>query len=333
MRTAIQRFALAIAVVFLAVEAGANDEQIASQIQRGLRGQQQAGLIKDFDLKVRVQDRVVSMQGVVTDPNQRDLVLDLASRIQGVEKVINQIQLAEPTAVSDAANAFAESGPPIGTGPANMVDPIAANTATINTTPYAGVPYAGVTPAAGDLELAHTTAQLAAASSEAIGETPQQPVLPYAMNASGTLNSLPAGQSTAGLQPVPGPQTLVQPPANTAPAASPNQIPRAFARSNTLVAKRPEGAGIAGVPTPVNFPGTSAGAVPTRYDQANMPGYAWPSYAAYPNYAALAYPQQYSAAAWPYIGPFYPYPQVPLGWRKVTLEWDDGWWFLDFHSK
>ena len=31
-----------------------------------------------------------------------------------------------------------------------------------------------------------------------------------------------------------------------------------------------------------------------------------------------------------YIGPFYPYPQVPLGWRKVTLEWDDGWWFLDF---
>ena len=26
----------------------------------------------------------------------------------------------------------------------------------------------------------------------------------------------------------------------------------------------------------------------------------------------------------------YPYPQVPLGWRKVTLEWDDGWWPLDF---
>jgi len=21
---------------------------------------------------------------------------------------------------------------------------------------------------------------------------------------------------------------------------------------------------------------------------------------------------------------------VPLGWRKVTLEWDDGWWMLDF---
>ena len=53
------------------------------------------------------------------------------------------------------------------------------------------------------------------------------------------------------------------------------------------------------------------------YDNAQMPGYAWPSYASYPNYAALTYPQQYSPTAWPYIGPFYPYPQVPLGWRKV----------------
>ena len=66
------------------------------------------------------------------------------------------------------------------------------------------------------------------------------------------------------------------------------------------------------------------------YDNPQLPGYAWPSYAAYPNYAALTYPKQYSSSAWPYIGPFYPYPQVPLGWRKVTLEWDDGWWMLDF---
>jgi hypothetical protein len=73
-----------------------------------------------------------------------------------------------------------------------------------------------------------------------------------------------------------------------------------------------------------------AGSAGVSYDNPQLPGYAWPSYAASPNYAALTYPQQYSASAWPYIGPFYPYPQVPLGWRKVTLEWDDGWWFLDF---
>ena len=69
------------------------------------------------------------------------------------------------------------------------------------------------------------------------------------------------------------------------------------------------------------------------YEAPRLPGYAWPGYAASPNYAALTYPKQYSASAWPYIGPFYPYPQVPLGWRKVTLEWDDGWWMLDFNDK
>ena len=68
-------------------------------------------------------------------------------------------------------------------------------------------------------------------------------------------------------------------------------------------------------------------------DNPQLPGYAWPGYAAAPNYAAVTYPRQYSASAWPYIGPFYPYPQVPLGWRKVTLEWDDGWWYLDFNDR
>jgi hypothetical protein len=97
----------------------------------------------------------------------------------------------------------------------------------------------------------------------------------------------------------------------------------------------PMGGQIAGAPmmgTPVPMaPAAPAGA--PRYDSPNLPNYAWPGYAAHPNYAALSYPQQYSPAAFPYIGPFYPYPQVPLGWRKVSLEWDDGWWFLDFTDK
>lgn len=92
----------------------------------------------------------------------------------------------------------------------------------------------------------------------------------------------------------------------------------------------PIGAPVMGQPVPM-APHSPVGA--PRYDSPNLPNYAWPGYAAYPNYAALTYPQQYSPTAWPYIGPFYPYPQVPLGWRKVSLEWDDGWWFLDFTDK
>ena len=97
----------------------------------------------------------------------------------------------------------------------------------------------------------------------------------------------------------------------------------------------PEGgygvSGYAGTPMPM-APIPQAYGAP-MYESPNLPNYAWPGYAAYPNYAALTYPQQYSPTAWPYIGPFYPYPQVPLGWRKVSLEWDDGWWFLDFTDK
>ncbi|MGD9126369.1 MAG: BON domain-containing protein [Planctomycetia bacterium] len=77
----------------------------------------------------------------------------------------------------------------------------------------------------------------------------------------------------------------------------------------------------------------ASGVAQARFEQPCMPNYAWPSYAAYPNYSAVTVPRQYSPTAFPYIGPFYPYPQVPLGWRKVTLEWDDGWWWLDFKNK
>lgn len=85
-----------------------------------------------------------------------------------------------------------------------------------------------------------------------------------------------------------------------------------------------------GGPAPMAASYSSAG---QPSESPNLPGYAWPGYAAHPNYGAVSYPKQYSPSAWPYIGPFYPYPQVPLGWRKVTLEWDDGWWMLDFHDK
>ena len=91
--------------------------------------------------------------------------------------------------------------------------------------------------------------------------------------------------------------------------------------------------GVPGPPLPMYARAAVGGAAPMRYDHPAMPTYAWPCYAAYPNYAAVTYPKQYSPTAWPYIGPFYPYPQVPLGWRKVNLQWDDGWWWLDFKDK
>jgi len=108
-----------------------------------------------------------------------------------------------------------------------------------------------------------------------------------------------------------------------------NQMPMAFAPARPVNYTQMQSGG---QPVPM-MGGHGVGVAPARYDHPQLPGYAWPSYAAHPNYGAVTYPKQYSAQAWPYIGPFYPYPQVPLGWRKVTLEWDDGWWQLDFKDR
>jgi hypothetical protein len=74
--------------------------------------------------------------------------------------------------------------------------------------------------------------------------------------------------------------------------------------------------------------GAGMGAAPYDLYTPKMPPYAWPTYAPYNNYSRVAYPLAYPYNAWPYIGPFYPFPKVPLGWRSVKLEWQDGhWWY------
>ena len=81
-------------------------------------------------------------------------------------------------------------------------------------------------------------------------------------------------------------------------------------------------------PVPLGIPGQAApDMVPP-----NMPPYAWPTYAPYNNVSRVGYPQAYPYNAFPFIGPYYPFPKVPLGWRKVTLEWDDGHWYMGRNS-
>ena len=166
---------------------------------------------------------------------------------------------------------------------------------------------------------------------------------------SGNRNVVQAAQPVVGAAPTQPLQPYAAAPANPQMAMVPVQVPYmvpVYAGSNmqvplAMAPARPvnynsaqfEGGGMSGAPMPMHMPGSGVGIAPARYDHPQMPGYAWPSYAAHPNYAAVTYPKQYSPTAWPYIGPFYPYPQVPLGWRKVTLEWDDGWWMLDFKDR
>lgn len=138
-----------------------------------------------------------------------------------------------------------------------------------------------------------------------------------------------SGVRTAGMF---QPGEPVQVPPSDAPAARPAGVV-APPSPPPGIAPRPI------APPPSYMPPAAAMPYPTGaqpsavYDQPNYPNYAWPGYAQHPNYAAVTYPKQYSASAWPYIGPFYPYPQVPLGWRQAQLEWDDGYWNLNFRPR
>lgn len=84
-------------------------------------------------------------------------------------------------------------------------------------------------------------------------------------------------------------------------------------------------------PQPVyQMPGMS----PQDLNPPKMPPHAWPTYAPYNNYSRVGYPQQHPYQAWPFIGPHYPFPKVPLGWRSVKLEWEDGhWWYKKFATQ
>ena len=71
-----------------------------------------------------------------------------------------------------------------------------------------------------------------------------------------------------------------------------------------------------------------SGNAPYDLNPPRMPPYAWPTYAPYNNYSRVAYPNEYPYSAFPYIGPMYPFPKVPLGYRAIKLEWENGhWWY------
>ena len=78
---------------------------------------------------------------------------------------------------------------------------------------------------------------------------------------------------------------------------------------------------------------TAPGGMPNPHLQPPpLPPNAWPTYAPYNNYSRVAYPTLYPYQSWPFIGPNYPFPKIPLGWRSVKLEWQDGYWWYSKHS-
>jgi hypothetical protein len=254
----------------------------------------QSGQLHNYEIGVKYHDGVACLEGKVTSPEQRNAAVRLAQKVKGVSRVECKLEIRNNSKSSDDEHIKQAS---------------ATESASPDDSPNES---SGAT---------HAYQQQREPAS--IPSQQQQMMMANSARTNGM-------RSQRGNMPLPSRQM-------------PSMMPVHQAGATGVYQAGCPGCNGGGGPTPPGYgPGMGGGApmgyVPQgggsgpNYDNPSMPGYAWPSYASYPNYAALSYPKQYSPTAWPYIGPFYPYPQVPLAWRKVSLEWDDGWWFLDFNS-
>jgi len=324
-------------IVGLPLAALADNQQIAEQIAAHLRN---SGQLHGYKIGVKFQDGVAWLRGRVSSEEQMRLALQLAGQVPGVQKVENELTVASSETSADSMagnggkllNPFASSGvkPASADIPAPVLQQGAAAMGPEQTPRPLGVSSFGVAASGGIRRVSGIeTGPMLASPQQVSPPTNHYAAVPAMMVGAEEAPSA----ATAPLRPIPMPQPMAQPgpaPRTASRQTSPRPIPVAMAPTGEGAAAPVPTQPVAGSPMPVSGVPVSGGVAPVRYDQPHLPNYAWPSYAAYPNYAAVTYPKQYSPTAWPYIGPFYPYPQVPLGWRKVTLEWHDGWWFLDF---
>lgn len=280
----------------------AAEKQMALRIGTHLK---QSGQLHNYRVGVKYHNGIAILGGSVASSEQRDLAISLARQVKGVKQVDCKLQIAGSSEES-------------------------ASTSELN---------AGQTKQAKSSQLGTAAFEEPVGDAEEVGQAfeaaPTAEFQPAPMIQQSPIQQAPIMQR----QPMPQMHRSNMPvPAGRIPGMAPIRQTSANGVYQAAGSCPCEGGGpgmamggMDGGPAPMGFVPAGSGRGPS-YDNAQMPGYAWPSYASYPNYAALTYPQQYSPTAWPYIGPFYPYPQVPLAWRKVSLEWDDGWWFLDFSA-
>ena len=321
MRTSFLAASLALAALLPASHVAAQsaqDKAIAQQIGGQLKT---SGQLHDYRIGVKYKDGIAALSGTVANQQQLHAALQLTQQMNGVDQVVNNLSIANPT-----SNNLGKPAP----NRASRADFAASNP---------------------QQAMAMRTSYQQGPGQQGPGQMGpgQQPMMRQGMNQMnpnmGPMGPRPQRPMNAGRMPMPQGRGNAPMPMGGRPPVQQANVQQAMAQqqmAQQAMAQQAMQAGCncgpggmgggMGDPSAMGYMpgGMGGGGGAVNYDNAQMPGYAWPSYASYPNYAALSYPKQYSPTAWPYIGPFYPYPQVPLGWRKVCLEWDDGWWFLDF---
>ena len=345
-----------------AVTAKSNNQVIAEKIATALR----AGKLTGYEIAIEFKHGVATLTGQVGSAKQRTRAAEMASKVRGVIEVNNQLTLIEPSVVWKPKSANPASAlsrlfqkPPV--RQANFQTTDADNAKRVMPVDYA---YHGTSNQHKAEEIAHALSranlngyditlryQNGTATLQGNVSTPEQHALATKVVfevpgvervdnqlALAAFPAPPAGGSKRWPVPqmplpkfpmIPVGYQAEQPAIPQGPAAPPNgPMP---AQPN--IPAQPNMQAQPNIPAPPNYGHPGSGASHVVYNMPHMPDYAWPAYASYPNYAQVTYPKEYSASAWPYIGPFYPYPQIPLGWRQAQLEWDDGYWSLNFRPR
>ncbi|MDO5554659.1 MAG: BON domain-containing protein [Planctomycetia bacterium] len=340
-------FAFTMAFAATSVQAGNQDE--ANKIARQL-GQ----MYPQYNIEVAYQDGKVRLRGEIASEADRDEINNLVSQMPQVKSVqemfsITETEEAEPanSAVVPKPNFFPTQKLP----EANLIDqgnvvsvfaeepafPLVEEAEPVSSPVLPSIP----------TEAPKTEPMV----QETVVTALPAPTAPaYAQDAAPAVEVEPApaivDAPAAVAAPAPAPAPVLAPVPAPVPAPIAAPVPAPIVAEQGIVEYQganylpPRGVAIGAnaqpypAAVPANYPNAPQGAamVPGQNGQPSLPNYAWPTYADYPNYSQVAYPKQYGARAFPYVGPFYPYPQVPLGWRKVTMEWHDGYWWLDFND-
>jgi len=283
------------------------EEQMAQRIGNEIK---QSGQLHNYQITVKFQDGTAFLEGTIASVQQRTAAVQIAKHIKGVQRVQYKLEIPESDSSSD-------SKAKTGSDREQLADTLEHASRESSEREYPGVTQAYQQ--SGEPAGMPMQQQMMMSNRASAGMPMQRGNMP-----------LPArmmpGMAAPGMMPVRQASAMGVNPASCSTCnGGPGMLAPGMGGGPGM------GCGPGGAGAPMGFVPQGSGRGPS-YDNAQMPGYSWPSYASYPNYAALTYPTQYSPTAWPYIGPFYPYPQVPLAWRKVSLEWDDGWWFLDFSA-
>lgn len=326
--------------------AGRGNQEVAQDIAKALGGAQ----LVHKNVQIEFKSGVARITGQIKDNSQKALVTQIVGQVPSVESVRNDLQVMEaaapsnPGAIQQAAAEDPRGGvtPAVhqaSPGSAQRVRPVSHESRPASNQQVAhhiaqALTKAGLSGQEIEVRYKDGTASLIGNVEDAEQAQRAEMAARSVPGVNGVINRL---SPASGVQPVGYEQGYGQPmmpPGQGYPQFDPNMGgypggPQYGAPPVQQMQYSQPGMAPQGMPQYGNVQQMGH----RVYNQPNLPQYAWPAYAQYDNYAAVTYPKQYDAQAWPYIGPYYPYPQVPMEWREATLEWDDGYWNLKFNSR